>query len=55
MDPHFWASLGSAIVNGLVVLVAISVTAAAFTFLTGGTAPRHWPKRDDAEPEAHHH
>ncbi len=52
-DPYFWSALGHAVVNGLKVLVVVSTAAAAFVFATGGTAPRNWPKRDEAE--AHHH
>lgn len=52
-DPYLWSALGQAIVNGLKVLVVVSAVAAGFVFTTGGTAPRNWPKRDEAE--AHHH
>ncbi len=55
LNPHFWAALGHAIGNGLLVLVGISAAAAVLTFATGGTAPRNWPKKDDAHPEPHHH
>jgi hypothetical protein len=54
LNPYFWTSLGHAIVNGLWVLLGVSSVAAAFTFLTGGTAPKNWPKKDQPEAEAHH-
>jgi hypothetical protein len=33
-------------VYGLQVLLAIGVTGAVFTFLTGGTQPKHCPKSE---------
>lgn len=53
LNPYFWASLGSSIKYGLLVLLGIGSFAALMTFATGGTAPRHWPKKDEPG-EAHH-
>lgn len=54
LNPYFWKALGGSIGNGLFVLLAISALAAVFTFATGGTAPKNWPKKDGSEAEAHH-
>lgn len=55
LNPHFFEALFTAVKYGLFVLMGISATAAAFTFATGGTAPKNWPKKDDPAAEAHHH
>lgn len=55
LNPHFFEALAHAVGNGLMVLLAIGAVACGLTFATGGTAPKNWPKKDDPEPEAHHH
>lgn len=52
LSPLFWKALGIAIANGLGVLLFISALAAGFVFLTGGTAPLHWPKKDASHEPA---
>jgi hypothetical protein len=54
LNPHYFTALGDAILNGLCVLLAISLVAGAFTFLTGGTAPRNWPKKEEAPADLPH-
>lgn len=52
-NPAFWHALGSSIVNGLVVMVVLSLAAVILSFASGASAARHWPKKDDAHPEPH--
>lgn len=49
LNPAFGHALYVSIKNGLIVLVVLSVLAALLTFMTGGTAPKNWPKKDAAE------
>lgn len=41
----YWDALGTAIVHGLQVLLAVGTVGAALTFLSGGTQPKHWPSK----------
>jgi len=46
LNPSYFHALWASIGYGLQVLAIVSVVGAAFTFLTGGTQPKHWPETD---------
>ena len=46
LDPSCFHALTTSIGYGLMVLVGVSVTGAALTFLTGGTQPKKWPQSE---------
>ncbi len=52
LSPYFFRAIFDSVANGMLVLIFLSLLAVFFTFASGATAARHWPKKDDEHAPA---